>query len=242
MGFPLLLENLANGFAGPVDVYTAMGHGRSYGKPSRFFWRELPGILESGLWDALAAVSGEHRRCRLLITDVGNDLAFGHRVGQIMEWVEECFDRVGAKPSETIVTLPPLAAVRRMPRWRYRLMRTLVFPGCRISHQVMCDSLVDLESRLRSFAEQRGIPTVEPLAAWFGFDPIHIRRGCRASAWQTILAQWPGFGTREWQNRATPAGRNLSRKCRAALHSRFGRVHTVRQPVVRREGFTLSIY
>ena len=37
----------------PLEVLAALGHGRSYGIESRVLGRRLPGILNSGLWEAL---------------------------------------------------------------------------------------------------------------------------------------------------------------------------------------------
>ena len=39
---------------GPMNLYIAAGHGRSFGTHSRVLCRELPAIVECGLWDALA--------------------------------------------------------------------------------------------------------------------------------------------------------------------------------------------
>ncbi len=40
-----------------VEVLAALGHGRSYGAPSRLLIRTLPGILESGLWKDLESLA-----------------------------------------------------------------------------------------------------------------------------------------------------------------------------------------
>ena len=56
-----------------------------------FLWRELPGIVECGLWDALA--QRPPAPTVALLTDIGNDLLYDVPVPQIVSWVETCLDR-----------------------------------------------------------------------------------------------------------------------------------------------------
>ena len=70
-GFPILVS-AARASAGPdVEVFAALGLGRSYGMESRVLARTLPGILDSGLWAALAGLPPLPTRA--VVTDVGND-------------------------------------------------------------------------------------------------------------------------------------------------------------------------
>src|SRR5690606_32522891 len=50
---PMLLRVAAANAQGPVEVFAALGMGRSYGMRSRLLWRELPGLQDCGLWSAL---------------------------------------------------------------------------------------------------------------------------------------------------------------------------------------------
>ena len=65
-----------------VEVLAALGHGRSYGVPSRLVVRTLPGILESGLWHGLE--SRPEVATRGLVTDVGNDILYGSSAEQTL--------------------------------------------------------------------------------------------------------------------------------------------------------------
>ncbi len=53
-------------------VLAAAGYGRCYGVKSRFVLRDLPPILDCGLWSALRKTS--HAPTYALLTDIGNDL------------------------------------------------------------------------------------------------------------------------------------------------------------------------
>ncbi len=117
---------------GPVEALVACGHGRSYGAWSRFlFARRLPGIAGCGLWRELG------RRPPLptfaLVTDVGNDLAYGAGVAATAGWVEACLDRLAAPKAEVdaeiVMTLLPLARLERLSALQVRLAAALLFPG-----------------------------------------------------------------------------------------------------------------
>src|SRR5439155_11570702 len=86
LGFPMLVSELRAWLGSPVEILCAHGHGRSYGLASRVLFRELPGIVECGLWRALA--SAPARPTLALLTDVGNDIMYGRDVEEIAGWVE----------------------------------------------------------------------------------------------------------------------------------------------------------
>ena len=69
-----------------------------------------------------------------LVTDVGNDIVYGAPVESILEWVEECLNRLerqaapgggGNAAMPIVLTLPPTATVMALSQWRYTLIRTL---------------------------------------------------------------------------------------------------------------------
>lgn len=189
---PDVLHGLRRQAGGPLEALAACGHGRSYGSASRFlFVRRLPGIAGCGLWDALRT------RPRLpglaLITDVGNDLAYGFAPDRIASWVETCLARL-ASPSTTIVlTLLPLPRLERLAPWQARLALSLLFPGRSAPWPALLDRARDLDERLRGLAREHGARLVEPDPGWYGLDPIHLRRSRRREAWSRILG--PGLGS-----------------------------------------------
>ena len=54
--------------SGPLQVLAAAGYGRCYGVKSRFVLRDLPPILDCGLWSALRQTS--HAPTYALLTDI----------------------------------------------------------------------------------------------------------------------------------------------------------------------------
>ena len=49
----LAIQQIQHCCGRPSEVLAAVGHGRSYGQSSQVLIRELPGIIESGLWSQL---------------------------------------------------------------------------------------------------------------------------------------------------------------------------------------------
>jgi hypothetical protein len=180
----------ARGVWGPdVEVLAALGHGRSYGGPSTFLVRGLPGILESGLWRELA--SHPPARTRALVTDVGNDIMCGHPPARILEWVDECVARLQRCTADVVITGLPHAAVAGLPPRRYLLFRTVFFPRCRLTLDQTMRAAAEVDAGLETIAARRGAAFLRLRPEWYGLDPIHIRPGMWREAWQEILCGDP---------------------------------------------------
>lgn len=206
-GLPRVVDFLRQRM-GTVEVLTACGHGRSYGAWSRFLYvRRLPGILECGLWRAL------EKRPEVptvgLLTDVGNDLAYGEPLDRVAGWVAACLDRLSKRESLTILTLLPLARLEKLSPAQFTAARSILFPGRTISWPVLLDRAQRLDTVLRRLGRDWGAHTVEPELDWYGFDPIHVRRSRRAAAWGKLLEPWtpymPKPGPRQLQPWRVPA-------------------------------------
>ena len=190
VSLPVVVDHLRHAAAGPVDVLAAAGHGRSYGAWSRYLYvRRLPGIAASGLWEALAGRPPAPTVA--LLTDVGNDLAYGETPETIARWIETCLEGLERLGAGTVCTLLPLASLEKMSRLRYYAARTILFPGRGVAWQTLMARARELDGRLRILARERGTCLVEPEAAWYGIDPIHFRRSSRREIWDRILSQWP---------------------------------------------------
>ena len=231
----LILRLLRGGLGGDLHVLAAAGHGRSYAKPTRVFGRGLPGILKSGVFDSVPP--SPHRPLALL-TDAGNDLLYGTEPATLAGWVAACLDRLPAG-ADAILTLPPLARAERLTAWQYHAARAVLFPGRPpVSWPEMRGRARELHARLRELGAARGCRVIDPPAAWYGFDPIHVRRGRRPAAWSAIFARWDGF---------EPAGAaSLPRLPpvwgKAARCAVFGRERRTEQPVWNGGGVMLSLF
>jgi hypothetical protein len=170
-------------------VFAAFGHGRSYGAPSRFIARTLPGILKSGLWAELERRS--QVTTRGLVTDVGNDILYGFSVERTLGWIEEVLVRLRRVTHDIVLTDLPLASVRRMSNLKYLAFRSVLVPNCRLSLVQVLDRAERVNEGLELLAQRYHAKffTLDP--EWYGFDPIHVRPALWRMAWQKILGAEP---------------------------------------------------
>jgi hypothetical protein len=172
----------------PLAVSIAAGHGRSYGIATSVFGRRLPGILECGLWPALAqAPAGPSA---VLLTDIGNDLIYGSSVEVVFRWVETCLDRLLVPETTAILTGLPLAGLRERPRWQFDLLKRLFFPARELRYEEVIERAHELDERLERLAKERNVSRIVPQRAWYGWDPIHIKMRKWPVVWQEILSPW----------------------------------------------------
>ncbi len=168
-----------------VQVLAALGHGRSYGAPSRVIVRTLPGILESGLWrklDSLPAL-----RTRALVADIGNDILYGISAGRILAWVEETLHRLQRVTQDIVLTDLPLAGIRRLSQARFLVFRSIMFPFCRLPLGQVVEIAERVNAGLAELAIASGVRLFRLDPAWYGLDPIHFRPSVLRSAWEEIL-------------------------------------------------------
>jgi hypothetical protein len=240
-GIAPAVESACRLWGGPLDILAAYGHGRSYGLRKGVLGRALPGISECGLWQAL-----ERRPpapTAALLTDVGNDLLYGVPVPQIVGWVEACVERLQRVGARIVLTPLPLCSVATLSPARFVFLRSVLFPGCRLSHAMLLEQAGELDRRLRALAREKDLRLAECRLQWYGLDPIHIRRSRLAGAWHEILSQWsdaplPSAGSR------SPWRRWLYLQLLAPERRwLFGRERWQTQPAgVLEDGTTLALY
>jgi hypothetical protein len=187
-GISTIVETASRVLGGPLDVWAAFGHGRSYGMASRVLGRELPGIVECGLWPALTRAPT--LATAALITDVGNDIVYGASVAEIVAWVQSCVEQLTRLNARIVMTQLPLQTVRTISERRFRFFRSILFPSSRVPLRTAVDRAIELNERLCDLCARHAIAFVEPRPAWYGFDPIHIRMRHWPQAWLEMLRPW----------------------------------------------------
>jgi hypothetical protein len=172
----------------PLEIMAAMGHGRSFGQNSSVLGRKIPGIFPCSLWQDLK------RRPTLptaaLVTDIGNDLLYEVPVERLLEWVAGCLDHLAATGATTIITRLPIVNLETLSEARFRFFRTLLFPHSRLTLAQVVASARALDEQLVQLATRRKISVIPVSNAWYGLDPIHLKRGARRAAWPEILSAW----------------------------------------------------
>lgn len=227
LALPHVVAELARRLPGPFDLHAAIGHGRSYGATSRYLARELPAILDCGLWRALEPARG--RPCFAIVADVGNDLMYGASAERVAGWVAAAIARLDALGARRVVVGLPRARLERVTPVGFALLSRLVFPfHPRRDFAATRAAAFELDDRLRELA--RGDAFVEPPLGWFGLDPIHVRRSQRGTAWASIV---DGLGAGAGgDRRLTRSELRALARYRAERRALFGRWRTHAQPQV----------
>ena len=241
MGLPRVVRCLRVAADGPVDVLAACGHGRSYVRWSQIFFgaRALPGVVDCGLWKALA---GRPPLPTLgLVMDVGNDLLYGPATPEIAAAFAACLERLTVLGANVITMTLPMISLEKVSPLRYHGARAILFPGRGGGEPwpALLERARDLDRRCRRSAAGHGAHLVEPRASWYGIDPIPFHGRQRRRAWDHILSAWtpgaPGAPREEARGRIPRLGAEDMRFC--------GVSRTTVQPACRlSDGSTVSLY
>ncbi|OQW30042.1 MAG: hypothetical protein A4E19_10810 [Nitrospira sp. SG-bin1] len=192
-GFQAVVSTARSVWGPSIEVLAALGHGRSYGAPSKFLFRTLPSILKSGLWAELEC--RPPMATRGLVTDVGNDILYGFSVEHTLGWVEEVLVRLRAVTNDIILTDLPLASIHRLSNVKFLVFRSILAPSCRLSLTQILDRAESVNEGLARLSAVYGARLFQLDPAWYGFDPIHVRPSRWRSAWQQILGAQPEVGS-----------------------------------------------
>lgn len=229
----MALPGVLRALAGPCEVLVAAGHGRSFGSWSRYLARELPPILGCGLWPELAR--GESP-VHALVTDVGNDLAYGASAARIAGWVDEVLARLESRQARVTLTALPLENLEQLSPLFFHAVRLLVYRGRSLEREHVLAEARELDARLTELARARGVQRVLIPHACIGWDGIHQRRSARAALWDEWIR---GLGLSV--DRAH--GCRFRGRLRAQERRLFGREQRFLQPCAQAsDGSRLSIF
>jgi hypothetical protein len=238
--FPRVVAEVRAQSPAPVELVCAHGLGRSYGMASTFLARELPGILQCGVWRALDAHRAE--RTDALLTDIGNDIMYGADVATIAGWLDECLVRLSGHGARLSIARLPIAGIERISRLRYEVVRRLMFPTRSIAFETAIARARELDARIASLAAARSATLIEPRSDWYGLDPIHIRWSARPEAWRTLLSHTSSAPPHE-RARSCSEDRLALARCRPESMRRFGRAISTEQPsAILADGSTIALY
>ena len=172
----------------PLDVMSAIGHGRSYGLETSVLGRRLPGIVPCRLWEDLT------QRPPLptygLITDIGNDILYGVPESEILTWIGECVARLTSLNARIVLTRLPLASVSEVGNARFSVLRRVLFPNSSLTRLEAIRRAEAIDEAVTRYASQSNVAVIQMERDWYGIDPIHIRIAVIKQAWPRILNEW----------------------------------------------------
>ena len=238
LGWKPVLTALCSTVPGPLDVRVSLGMGRSYVDWSGFWLRRLPGIINCGLWDSLKD-SGS-KPPLVLITDLGNDIVYMHSPEKIFETAAECIRRIRVwRPDARIVlTGLPLDSVKSLSAAHFVIARTLLFPGCTMPLNEICEKSFALDVAIREFAQANDLPCVVPKAEWYRADPIHVIPPLREQVFRHFFSHWNVEPVTTQQSRAMP----MASLPTSAFRTIAGVKRTAQQPVFQSPELVVSAW
>jgi hypothetical protein len=243
LAFPQIVRLLSAGLPGPLEIFAAFGHGRSYCAWSRVLFRRLPSIDRCGLWADLERAAAERPAPTLaLLTDVGNDLIYGSAPEVLLRHLAQCVAALAPYRPELTITRLPLASIERLSALRFHSTRAIFFPKTRVSWPTMLDRARESDRALTELASRFSAHLLDQPLAWYGFDPIHIRYSRRAHAWRTIFSQWPSYDASRPLSRWSTRDALQVRLAAPAERVLFGRQQLRAQPALVANGVTLHLY
>ena len=207
LGWKPAIRALQQVVPGEIDLRVCLGMGRSYIDWSAVLIRRLPGIIQCGLWENLPT-TGSFAPL-VLITDIGNDIVYMRDPQEIFQTVEECLRRIQAwRPDAKIaMTGLPLPSVEAMGKTQFLFMRTMLFPGCTMTFQQICERSRVLNALMENHVQKHQIPFIKPEGAWYHLDPIHVIPSLREEVFRKFFSLWSTGDARNSgvQAAATPA-------------------------------------
>ncbi|MCP5244465.1 MAG: hypothetical protein H6937_00250 [Burkholderiales bacterium] len=222
----------------PSEVLVAAGHGRSYGQTSQVLVRELPGIVQCGLWRQLQP--GKTDPVYAFLTDIGNDILYGFTPDQILQWVSWCIQQLQDKNARIVMTNLPLISIESLPESRFRLLCRLLFPSCQLSRNEIIARVKIVYQGLSEFAARHQLILYEPEPEWMGMDGIHVSFWKRHNFYRHLFKNFAHSGVFN-SNRFKPASMSDSgdapssflywqQRPQFAVRRIFGKVKYVPQP------------
>lgn len=247
LGWTPMIQALQSRIRADLDVFVALGMGRSWVDWSRYFARRLPGISRCGLWQALEErhpsvhSATEHHSPRVLMTDIGNDLVYRRTPEVIAGAVEDCIVRLRNVYPECPVTITelPLSSLHSLTPFRFRAARSILFPGSDLQLSTVIHEAQDLNERIRSLAIRYGAVLVTPRPEWYGFDPIHILSRHRLGAFGDLFGHWPSIDATATRIASQP---DCPRLPVSAARIVFGKPRKTQQPVFEAGQLVVSAY
>lgn len=183
--FSIVISSLLHAIDEPISIHIAKGHGRSYGIETSFLGKKNSGIFYCRIFDEWTRENSVP--INACLTDIGNDLAYEQPVEKIIGWVETSIDRLLSWNARVVLTALPINALRQLHETRYKVLKTLLFPYCRLSLKEILNRAELLNRRLIELAETRNIPVFIVPDAMYGRDPIHPRGGCLQAIWKELI-------------------------------------------------------
>lgn len=177
------LTEVRKRFPGRLEIGLACGPGRAYGVTAG-----NPVARYHPLKD-IAFGAPSSAPTLAVLTDIGNDIAYGQLPAQVVEWVDALATRLERQGIEVVVTGVPAESLRQLPSWMFLILRKLYFTGSPISQSAVNQRLDDLQEGLIEMCQRRGLQFLDIDSSWYGLDRFHLRPVAMEGCWRQWLSR-----------------------------------------------------
>ena len=167
------------------EVLIASGPGRAYCVSGGLLNISYPPIYTSDIFKVAQEKGESGYRVVALVTDIGNDIMYGVPAGQVIETVQQIFGKLESMDAEIFYTTLPVAFEKGVhPIWFY-LLRSVLLPFSRVSHDEAVAEIIKVNQFLRQSASKQ-CHLISDMDRYLGFDEIHYGWLRAHSAWDHV--------------------------------------------------------
>ncbi len=168
-----------------VEVLIASGPGRAYYASGGLLNVSYPPICTSDIFEVARNKSESGCQVVALVTDIGNDIMYGVSAEQVIETVQQVFDKLQSLNAEIFYTTLPVAFEKGVhPIWFY-ILRSVLLPFSRVSYSEATGGIIEVNRFLKESAGRYG-HLISEMDRYLGFDEIHYGWLRAHSAWSHV--------------------------------------------------------
>lgn len=168
-----------------VEVLIASGPGRAYCVSGGLLNITYPPIQSSDIFNVAQRKRESGYRVVALVTDIGNDIMYGVSADQVIEVVQQMFDKLQSMDAEIFYNTLPVAFEKGVhPIWFY-ILRSVLLPFSRVSYDEAVSGIIAVNDFIRQCDLKQG-HLIQGMDRYLGFDEIHYGWLRAHSAWSHV--------------------------------------------------------
>lgn len=174
-----------------VEVLIASGPGRAYCASGGLLNVTYPPIHSSEIFEVARNKSECGYQVVALVTDIGNDIMYGVSAEQVIETIQQIFDKLQSMNAKIFYTTLPIAFEKGVhPAWFY-ILRSLLLPFSRVTYDQATAGIIGVNKFLRESAGKCG-HLISDMDRYLGFDKIHYGWLRANNAWSQVARNMLG--------------------------------------------------
>lgn len=187
----------------PVEVLIASGPGRAYYASGGLLNASYPPIHTSDIFEVAHSKSELGYQVVALVTDIGNDIMYDVSAEQVIETIQQVFEKLQSINAEIFYTTLPVAFEKKDRPIQFRILRSLLFPRSTVTYDEATGGIIEVNRFLKECRYGHLIPDMN---RYLGFDEIHYGWLRAHSAWSYMAKEMLKFLDVKMAHEITLAG------------------------------------